>query len=161
MHYWQRLNIISVADDVFAHALEDTIKNLKHGSDSLASILCDYKDCNIETVKKIVVLTGHIIKDRLTIIKYSPGDSCKWAAVETRSCTVPLTYERRRESIKLFEAFAYIYVSKTTTYTIHSKCDLYLTFISVDIERAGKGVWWIGRRKVRFKNCQWARYDSK
>jgi hypothetical protein len=132
--------MFSVADDVLAHTLEDTIKNLKHGSDSLASILCDYKDCNIETVKKIVVLTGHIIKEKLTIMKYSLGDSCKWATVETRSCTVPLTYERRKESIKLFETFAYIYVSKITTHTIYSKCDSYLTSILVDIERAGKSI---------------------
>lgn len=61
--------------------------------------------------KNIVVLTGHIIKNKLTRSKYSAGTSCKWDAVETRSCTVPLTYIKRKESIKLFEPFAYIYIS--------------------------------------------------
>lgn len=93
------------------HTLEDTLKNLKHGTDSLAGILCEYKSCSLETAKKIVVLTGHVIGNKLTIIKYSCGDSCKWTAVETRSCTIPLTYEARKDSIKLFEVFAYIYVS--------------------------------------------------
>lgn len=74
--------IYSVADGVYSHTLEDTFKNLKHGSDSLASILCDYKDCNANTAKQIPVLTGHVIKNRLTIIKYSPGDSCNLAAIE-------------------------------------------------------------------------------
>lgn len=116
---WQLLFIYSAAENVFVHTLKDTIKNLKHGSDSLASILCSYKDCHVETAKQIVVLTDHIIKDKLTILKYSPGNSCKWAVVETRSCTVPLTHERRKKAIKLFELFAYIYVSKIMTY-IHT-----------------------------------------
>lgn len=96
----------------FTHTLEDTIKNLKHGSDSLSSILCDYKDCNLETAQRLVVLTGHIIKDKLTIMKYSPGDVSKWVSVEFRSCTIPLVYENRKETIKLYETFAYIYGSK-------------------------------------------------
>ncbi|KAI8080853.1 uncharacterized protein B0P05DRAFT_468782 [Gilbertella persicaria] len=100
-----------VGQDVLAHTLEDTIKNLKHGTDSLTSILCEYKDCNMKTAKNIVVLTGHVIGEKLTIIKYSPGENRKWNAVETRSCVVPLTFERRKESIKLFELFAYIYLT--------------------------------------------------
>lgn len=99
-----------VADFLFSffHTLEDTIKNLKHGSDTLASILCDYRYC---TTQKLVVLTGHIIKNKLTIMKYSPGNSSKWVAVEVRSCTIPLAYENRKEAIKLYEAFAYIYLT--------------------------------------------------
>ncbi|KAL9544078.1 hypothetical protein PS6_008941 [Mucor atramentarius] len=99
-----------VDEDIFKYTLEDTLKNLKHGTDSLASILCEFKNCSYETVKKIVVLTGHAIGNKLTIIKYCCGDSQKWSAVEVRSCEVPLNYESRRDSIKLFEVFAYIYL---------------------------------------------------
>lgn len=101
-----------VGENILEHTLEDSIKNLKHGTDSLANILCCYKDCNYETVKKIVVLTGHIIGEKLTFIKYSIGNDCKWNAVEVRSFVIPLTYDKRKNSIKLYEAFAYIYVSK-------------------------------------------------
>lgn len=104
--------VSSVAENLFDHTLEDTLKNLKHGTDSLSSILCEYKDSSYKTAKRIAVLTGHVIQNKLTIIKYSVGDAGKWAAVETRSCTVPLEYESRSECVKLFEAFAYIYVSQ-------------------------------------------------
>ena len=106
------MSISSVGDDIYTHTLEDTIKNLKHGSDSLASILCDYQYCDINTTQKLVVLTCQIIKNKLTIMKYSPGNLSRWIAVEVRSCTIPLSYENRKDSIKLYEAFAYIYVSK-------------------------------------------------
>ncbi|KAK4519166.1 uncharacterized protein ATC70_009398 [Mucor velutinosus] len=110
-----------VGDDILAHTLEDTLKNLKHGSDSLASILCDYKDCSIKTAKKIVVLTGHIIQNKMTILKYSPGPSGKWSVVETRSCTIPLKYENRMDSIKLYETFAYIYLTLKEQEEVYEK----------------------------------------
>jgi hypothetical protein len=53
-------------------------------------------------------------------MKYSPGNSSKWVAVEVRSCTIPLAYENRKDVIKLYEAFAYIYVSKAHTMYISS-----------------------------------------
>ncbi|RCI02333.1 hypothetical protein CU098_011895 [Rhizopus stolonifer] len=110
-----------VEDDIFTHTLEDTIKNLKHGTDSLSSILCDYKDCNVETAQKLVVLTGHIIKDKLTIMKYSPGNTSKWVAVEVRSCAIPLVYENRKATIKLYETFAYIYLTLKEQEEIYDK----------------------------------------
>ncbi|CAO3616507.1 unnamed protein product [Mucor fragilis] len=100
-----------VGDDILAHTLEDTLKNLKHGSDSLASILCDYKDYSVNTAKKIVVLTRHIIQNKMTTLKYSPGPSGKWSVIEARSCTIPLKYEKRMNNIKLYEMFAFIYLT--------------------------------------------------
>ncbi|KAI8890634.1 hypothetical protein K501DRAFT_265630 [Backusella circina FSU 941] len=112
---------LSFEDDILTHTLQDTIKNLKHGSDSLSSILCDYKDCNVETVQKLVVLTGHIIKDKLTIMKYSLGNTSKWATIEVRSCTIPLVYENRKATIKLYETFAYIYLTLKEQEEIYDK----------------------------------------
>ncbi|KAF1805142.1 hypothetical protein FB192DRAFT_1455388 [Mucor lusitanicus] len=100
-----------VVEEIFKHTLEDTTKNLKHGTELLASMLCSYRSCNINTVKRIVVLTGHIIGNKLTIIKYSCGNSQKWSACEVRLCEVPLTFESRKATIKLFEVFAYIYLT--------------------------------------------------
>jgi hypothetical protein len=108
-----------VGDAVVVHTLEDTIKNLKHGLDSLASILCDYQYCNVSSAQKLV-LTGHIINNKLTIIKYSPGRSSKWTAIEVKSCTISLQHEKRKETVKLYETSSYIYVSKTHTMYISS-----------------------------------------
>ncbi|KAI8076017.1 hypothetical protein BDF21DRAFT_400406 [Thamnidium elegans] len=76
------LYLFSVEDDIFTHTLKDD-------SDSLSSISCDYKDCNVETAQRLVVLIGHIIKDKLTIMKYSPGNAFKWVAVGV-CCVVPI-----------------------------------------------------------------------
>jgi hypothetical protein len=35
------------------------------------------KTYDTKTAEKLVVLTGHVIDEKLTIIKYSPGKSCK------------------------------------------------------------------------------------
>lgn len=53
-------------------------------------------------------------------MKHSPGNSSKWVAVEVRSCTISLVYDNRKDVIKLYEAFAYIYVSKSHTMYISS-----------------------------------------
>ncbi|KAG2192589.1 hypothetical protein INT47_006041, partial [Mucor saturninus] len=79
--------------DLYTHTLEDTIKNLKNGIESLSISLCDYKDGNVETAKKLAVLTGHIIKDKLTIIKYLPGNGSRWVTFEVRSCKAPLVHQ--------------------------------------------------------------------
>lgn len=47
------------------------------------------------------------------IIKYNISDiGYKWSTVELRSCSLPLTLERRKEIIKLYKLLAYIFVSK-------------------------------------------------
>ncbi|KAI8991198.1 hypothetical protein BDF20DRAFT_909013 [Mycotypha africana] len=119
-----------VGDDLYTHILEDTVKNLKHGSDSLASILCDYQYCDVNTIKKLVVLTCHIINNKLTIVKYSPGFSSKWVAVEVRSCKIPLAYENRKDVIKLYEVFAYIYSTLIEQVKIHDT--LTVSYLRVD-----------------------------
>ncbi|KAI8978983.1 hypothetical protein BDB01DRAFT_725846 [Pilobolus umbonatus] len=124
-----------VGDDIYTHTLEDTIKNLKHGSDSLASILCDYQYCDNNTTQELVVLTCHIIKNKLTIMKYSPGNSSKWVAVEVRSCTIPLAYENRKDVIKLYEAFAYIYSTLKEQLNVYDRlADERLGFVVVKEE---------------------------
>jgi hypothetical protein len=60
-----------------------------------------------------MLLTGHEIGEKLTLIKYSIGNNYKWNAVEVKSFVVPSTCDKRKNSIKLYEeAFPYIDVSK-------------------------------------------------
>jgi hypothetical protein len=79
-----------IGDHLTGYILKDTFKNLEHTTDFLATILYDYKDCNIATVNKLPVPTGHIINDKLIFMKYKTGNSSlKWSVVEIRSCSAP------------------------------------------------------------------------
>ncbi|KAI7888466.1 uncharacterized protein EV154DRAFT_484068 [Mucor mucedo] len=49
--------------------------------------------CNFEIAKELVVLTGHIIKYKLTIIKYPPEYGSRWVTFEVRYCKVPLAHQ--------------------------------------------------------------------
>lgn len=95
----------SIEENITEHTLEDTIKNLKHATDSLASIMWNYRECSVMTIRKINVLTAHIIKDKITLIKYGIGiNEKKWIAVETRSATVPLDWDDRKDMVKFYDS---------------------------------------------------------
>lgn len=151
----------SVGDDILAHTLEDTLKNLKHGSDSLASILCDYKDYSVNTAKKIVVLTRHIIQNKMTTLKYSPGPSGKWSVIEARSCTIPLKYEKRMNNIKLYEMFAFIYASTKETSHFTCKSAPNLDLMVADIEGTRASIRRAVRRKTWVGCCSRGRHGAQ
>jgi hypothetical protein len=65
LYYWHGLNVFSVGDDVVTRTLEDIIKNLKHGSDPLASI------CQ-ELISWSILYSYHLIPVVWEQICYTP-----------------------------------------------------------------------------------------
>lgn len=74
--------------------------------------MSENKQSSFNTMKKVHVLTAHVIADKVTIIKYQlSNNEKKWKAIEVRSAIVPLKWENRKQMIKIYELFAFIYVS--------------------------------------------------
>ncbi|KAI8063094.1 hypothetical protein BDF21DRAFT_369139 [Thamnidium elegans] len=92
----------------FKHMLEDTLKNLKNGSDSLKYLISQYKFASYSTFKKVTVFSIQIIQTTMTLVAYSVSTPEKWQAVECRSASVPLTWDDREDFIKVFELFTFL-----------------------------------------------------
>lgn len=91
----------------------------------------------------LFVVTGHIINKKITIIKYQVSDiDYKWSAVvEEWSCFVRLAWERRKETIKLYELyelFAYIFVGEKSYASrpiLNYLMTMLINYFIVNIER--------------------------
>lgn len=89
--------LFRIDDNHYKHTLEDTVKNFKHAVDSLSIMLSNNRQASIKTIKKVNVLTAHIIYDKVTLVKYSIGDDeQKWQAVEVGSAIILLKWEKKK-----------------------------------------------------------------
>lgn len=95
----------------FDHALEDSIKNIKSGTDALKGIMCKYPNASRKTMERVHVYSVHVIQKSMTLIRYSLKNAKSWKAVECGSATLPLVFKERKQLIQVYDIFALLYVS--------------------------------------------------
>jgi hypothetical protein len=99
-------------EEAIEHTLGDTLKNLKSGSDTLKYFISNYQNASFETLKKIHLYSCQIIQKKITLIQYSILDSTTWRAIECRTAEIPTGFKDIKKYIKIYEFFAFLYVSK-------------------------------------------------
>ncbi|KAI9486311.1 MAG: hypothetical protein EXX96DRAFT_39065 [Benjaminiella poitrasii] len=95
-------------DKVVSHSLNDTLKNIKNGHDNLKFFVSNYRNASFETIKKVHLFSCQIIRNKITLLKYSIKSPTTWKVVECRSASVPLHFSDALEYIKVFELFAFL-----------------------------------------------------
>ena len=76
----------------FVHVLEDSIKNIKRGTDALKEIMCKYPNASRKTIERVCVYSVHVIQTPMTLIRYSLKNAKSWKAVECGSAILPLIF---------------------------------------------------------------------
>ncbi|KAI8968524.1 hypothetical protein BDF20DRAFT_828362, partial [Mycotypha africana] len=93
---------------ILSHSLNDTLKNMKSGSDNLKCFISKYKKASFSTMKKVRVYTCHIIRNKMTLVRYKIKSASQWQVVECRSASVPLSFSGIIQYTKVFELFAFL-----------------------------------------------------
>ncbi|KAI8969909.1 hypothetical protein BDF20DRAFT_888378 [Mycotypha africana] len=93
----------------FDHTLEDSIKNVKSGTDAMKGIMCRYPNASRTTMEKVHVYSIHVIQKSITLVRYSLKNEKSWKAVECGSVTLPLVYKDRKQLIQVYDLFALLY----------------------------------------------------
>lgn len=96
-------------DQNYTHSVEDCIKNVKNGTDSLKYIMSKYKEASLDTMKKLKVFSIQIIQTKMTLVCYQLSTSRKWKAYECGSAEIPLVWSKRKFLLGALEMFAYLY----------------------------------------------------
>ncbi|EIE83717.1 hypothetical protein G6F46_000362 [Rhizopus delemar] len=94
----------------FDHALEDSIKNIKSGTDALKGIMCKYPNASRKTMERVHVYSVHVIQTCMTLIRYSQKNSKSWKAVECGSGMLPMVFKERKQLIQVYDLFALLFV---------------------------------------------------
>ncbi|KAI9031879.1 hypothetical protein CLU79DRAFT_694050 [Phycomyces nitens] len=94
--------------NILSHTLNDTLKNMKSGSDNLKSFVSNYKKASFNTMKKTRVYTCHIIQNKMTLVRYRIKSASQWQVVECRSASIPLSFSGIVHYTKVFELFAFL-----------------------------------------------------
>jgi hypothetical protein len=115
IYYYLLTDLISYqSDSIISHSLNDALKNIKHGHDNLKYFISHYRNASITTMKKIHLFSCQIIESKMTLIKYTVQSPKKWSVVECRSASMPRKLTDSLHYMKVFELFAFLFVSKTT-----------------------------------------------
>lgn len=93
----------------YNHSVEDCLKNIKNGTDSLKYVMSKFKNASINTMKKMKIFSVQIINTKMTLICYQLHSGNKWQAYECCSCTMPLLNNQKSLLIPVFEMFAYLF----------------------------------------------------
>ena len=99
MKYDDLFKILDFAVNIstnFDHALEDSIKNIKSGTDALKGITCRYPNASRSTMERVHVYSVHVIQTSMTVIRYSVKNKKSWKAVECGSAVLPLVFKERK-----------------------------------------------------------------
>ncbi|KAI8058685.1 uncharacterized protein B0P05DRAFT_478723 [Gilbertella persicaria] len=96
------------SSNVLSHSLNDTLKNMKSGSDNLKCFVSNYKKASFSTMKKARVYTCHIIQNKMTLVRYKIKSASQWQVVECRSASIPLSFSGIIHYTKVFELFAFL-----------------------------------------------------
>ncbi|KAI8878299.1 hypothetical protein K501DRAFT_297732 [Backusella circina FSU 941] len=94
--------------NTISHTLNDSLKNMKTGSDNLKYSLSNYRKASFKTVKKISVYTCHIIQNKMTLVRYKVLSPSQWQVVECRSASVPTSFSGIVQYTGVFELFAFL-----------------------------------------------------
>lgn len=100
------------SDIIISHSLNDTLKNIKNGHDNLKYFISHYRNASITTMKKIHLFSCQIIENKMTLIKYAVQSPKKWSVIECRSASMPRKLKDSLHYMKVFELFAFLFVSK-------------------------------------------------
>ncbi|KAG1019349.1 hypothetical protein G6F26_010194 [Rhizopus arrhizus] len=93
----------------FDHALEDSVKNIKSGTDALKGIMCKYPNASRNTMERVHVYSVHVIQTSMTLIRYSLKNTKSWKAVDCGSAILPLVFKERKRLIQVYDIFALLY----------------------------------------------------
>lgn len=93
----------------YTHSIEDCIKNIKNGTDSLKYIMCKYKNASITTMKKVKIYSIQITQTKMSLICYQLKDGRRWSCYECFSPEMPLLWSRRSTLLPILEMFAFLH----------------------------------------------------
>ncbi|GAN11535.1 hypothetical protein MAM1_0668d11100 [Mucor ambiguus] len=93
----------------YVHSIDDCIKNIKNGTDSLKFIMSKYKNASISTMKKVKIYSVQIIQTRMSLICYQLKNGQKWSCHECLDAEMPLQWSKRSLLLPVWEMFAFLH----------------------------------------------------
>ncbi|KAI9363126.1 hypothetical protein BD770DRAFT_464962 [Pilaira anomala] len=106
----------------YTHIIEDCIKNIKNGTDSLKFIMSKYKDASIATMKKVKIYSVQIIQTKMSLVCYQLKNGRKWSCYEERfSPEMPLLWSKRNLLLPVFGMFAFLHQELIRQEQVHAE----------------------------------------
>jgi hypothetical protein len=93
----------------YVHSIDDCIKNIKNGTDSLKFIMSKYKNASISTMKKVKIYSVQIIQTKMSLICYQLKNGQKWSCHECFDAEMPLQWSKRSLLLPVWEMFAFLH----------------------------------------------------
>lgn len=90
----------------YTHSIEDCNKNIKKGTDSLKSVMSEYKDAFFATMKKVKTSSAQIIQTKTSLVCYRLKNGQKWSCYGCFSPEMPLLWSKKnllRPLLKMFD----------------------------------------------------------
>lgn len=86
---------------------EDSLKNLKSGTDCIKDIILRYKKASFTTMEKVKVYTIQIVQLKITLLEHSIAkDTKKWRSAECCSVQVPMKLDQILKYVAIMEMFS-------------------------------------------------------
>lgn len=104
----------------YVHSIEDCIKNIKNGTDSLKFIMSKYKNASISTMKKVKIYSVQIIQTRMSLFCYQLKDGQKWSCHECLTAEMPLQWSKRSLLLPVWEMFAFLHEELIAQEKVHA-----------------------------------------
>ncbi|KAI7860095.1 hypothetical protein BDC45DRAFT_169198 [Circinella umbellata] len=80
-----------------------------------------YQGASFETAKGLSVFSIQCICDKITLMKTSLCTSSMWQIVESRSATIPVTWDAKVNMVAIFELLATLHIEHNTQMDILKK----------------------------------------
>lgn len=105
----------------YVHSMEDCIKNIKNGTDSLKFIMSKYKHATITTMKKVKIYSVQIIQTSMSLVCYQLKDGQRWSCYECFTVEMPLSWSKRSLLLPVLEMFAFLYEQLLEQEEVHAE----------------------------------------
>lgn len=105
----------------YTHSIQDCIKNIKNGTDSLKFIMTKYKDASIATMKKVKVYSVQIIQTKMSLVCYQLKNGQKWSCYECFSADMPLSWSKRTLLLPVLEMFGFLHQELIQQEQVHGE----------------------------------------
>jgi len=105
----------------YTHSVEDCIKNLKNGTDSLKYIMSKYKNASISTMKKVKIYSVQIIQTNMSLVCYQLKNGQKWSCYECFAAEVPLLWSKRSLWLPVLEMFGFLHQELIEQEQVHAE----------------------------------------
>ncbi|KAI9032794.1 hypothetical protein CLU79DRAFT_728014 [Phycomyces nitens] len=91
------------------HKLDDSLKNLKSGTDWIKDIILRYKRASFTTMEKVKVYTIRIIQLKITLLEHLIAkDTKKRRSVECCSAQVPMKFDEILKYVAIMEMLSFL-----------------------------------------------------